>query len=210
MARALSQPIGPALLDARPLAYLPRAVRRVLRPAAATLGRVEAVRGFTELWCGCKRSCFALNPPADADPAYVQAGARRLEFNGSFRLPRPTRALRLDLGLAVRVVRVGHLKVGEREFIRFETGGCPDACRSDSVSGTFAARVEIALTMGADLPALWNRQVARDALAFLDLPVPAVGVAIAGALLDAFLVTEDGRLSVAPVLPLGEYRLTPP
>lgn len=208
MARALSSPIGPALLSARPLVYLPRQLHRFLRPTASLLGRVEAVRGFAQLSCTQEgQNCWALTPPADADPAYLQSGIREITFKNRFLLPTATGRLSLDLELSLRVLQVGHLKMGNREILEIRSGRCPELCESDSIEGVFAAKVEVSLTMAGDLPQLWNRNVVTDALVFLLVPF---GSSAARRILETFVVKDDGKLSFTVVLPLGAFKLIPP
>lgn len=208
MPRAVSSPIGPALLSTRPLVYLPRPLRRFLAPVANLLGRVEAVRGFTEQACEepC-RSCWALTPPADAGPSYLQSGLSEFSFDNRFLLPTPAGRLSFDVDLSARVLQVGHLKIGDREIIEIKSGRCPELCQSDAIEGRFAAKVAISLAMAGDLPDLWNRNVVADALPFLLLPL---GAGLGRRILGSFAVGDDGKLSFTAVLPLGPFKLSSP
>ena len=207
MATARSNPIGPALLQQRPFAYLPGAVRRFLRPASLGLGKVVATRGFVEQVCEKDdKKCFTLSPPANRDPSYFQEGINDFSFAGRFRM---AGGVVLDLQFGVSVKTVGHLIRGKRVYRQHTYGGCPETCKSDSITGVFAAVIETELTLGADLPEIWNRRVALDSLSYLILPF-GLGWKAGETILKNYSVGKDGKLKSRNLLNLGPFVLSAP
>src|SRR5262245_2386337 len=141
MARAVSTPIGRALLRSRPLAYLPTPVRDVLAPAAAVLGHVEAVMGFNQVRCAdAERTCWQA---ADA-PSYTQSGVVRMAYRGTVAIG-PAQG---EIDLSARVTKVGYLIKNGVDYETIYDGRCPgEQCLSDYAEGTFAAQIDLDLTV---------------------------------------------------------------